>query len=327
MNKKGGISLDNENLKFYIENINNQDVDDRSNVDRFMDFAIELAEIKDVNKINEEMQSILRSYEFISTKLNFEKDQERRKSYYYGMMYAIASFLVRQTRNLNISNELMHTLQKSKYLERVINVLDDQGMLSGPELCEYLEFHNRSSLTNFMKRIEPEHIFIKRRVGNVNYYLLSSKGEKYATLLKQRRAENIGDFDNNIVIRFAIALVDNIAKELRNPEQSVYRVINSTNLAIKSNVPYTSKALEQGINKIFNARRKYVMEYLKNAVNEEDNELEYFKNLNNDNNIFLEKFKVNSLSFFKSEPIEETYSTDIERKNIYFKKFLEGNCE
>lgn len=255
--------MQNKNLDFFLGNIQDVSASDQANVENLMDLSIELLKMKDTKKISEEMQPILGSYEIVMELLDIESNYQVKKAYYYGRMYSIALLLMKQSMMIKSTEDMLRIVHKSRYLEKILQILDEKGMATGPELCEILGFQNRSSLSNLMKRVEEENLFNIRKIGNVNYYSLSIKGAKCNEFLKKSKQGDSIDNQLDSTICFAVALIDSIIEELTKTKPSVYNIISKANSSMKGSMLYNSKLLQSSLEKLFEVQKRQYVEYLR----------------------------------------------------------------
>lgn len=262
-------TLKNKAIEEYVGYVEDFQHLENLNVDNLMNLATEVINNNITNNVKEDMQEILSSYEFISQILNLDEDKNAQKAYNYGMIYSIAALLIKLANDSSEKEQINDILHRYKYLNQILEFVNNNGLVTGPEIVKHLNMNSRSSLTNFMNRIKDINLFTIRKIGNVNYYSLSLKGEKYVQYLESHKEHNALSFENNIY-KYFILLLDNLSKELKKEQPEAYNVINETNLKMDGSVAYSSRLVEKKIKKIISSRSEAFVRCFRNIDYSED---------------------------------------------------------
>lgn len=169
--------------------------------------------------------------------------------YWFGQIKALTDLLadyVKRERDLQSFRELGN---HSKHLNAFLVIISQNPRISGTELRQKLQMKD-SNFSNFIKRVEPYHLFSVSKSGNTKYYILSPKGRRYlrdsGTEKPEKPARRYYDED------FLVCLLRFLAGELKTAERpSAARVILQVNLhrekkgALEGNIPVLKHAVKQ----------------------------------------------------------------------------------
>ena len=149
---------------------------------------------------------------------------------------------------------LMSVSKKYKYLNKCMRIVYKEGIISGTELRQRLniEESHRSNLANFFRRISDFKVFSVKKIGNTNYYSLTSRGEELWDYISAKENDDL----NINVYKQMYLLLDSLSNEMRKAKPSTTRVLLSMQCDGET-WSGDSRILNYKINTVFKSREVF----------------------------------------------------------------------
>lgn len=187
---------------------------------------------------------------------------EKLKSFYLGQIVAATELLADMAQLTREQKDSSDMTKRSKHLRVCLTIVGANPGIPGTDLKKQLNLGN-SAFSNFMKRVEPQHLFYVQKDGNTNYYTLSPRGRRFL-----RNSENDnggrGNFYNE---KFILILLSAIASEVSERKPNATRVILQANRCSEDGLLLgNTQLLKDYIQQIFDAFERDVEKKFKQCV-------------------------------------------------------------
>lgn len=190
---------------------------------RLLEQAILRNQVADLGGIVDEITPYLETAE---ERLDVDKMKNGRQVLSLGGIESMLRLIDRLSSTEKSMQSYLAVLNQYKYLDTCIRIVFEEGMVSGKELRNRLKIEekHRSSLTNFFGRIAEYRIFSISKIGNTNYYSLTSKGKELWDYIASRQKSNINDATSQIILLLD-AMTGEMKKVRPNPAKVIYAMM------------------------------------------------------------------------------------------------------
>lgn len=175
------------------------------------------------------------------------------EQYWFGQIKALTDLLSEYAKREQERQSLLELSKRSKHLNACLVIINEHPRISGTELKQRLQIKD-SNFSNFLKRMEPYHLFHVIKSGNTNYFMLSPRGRRYlresSASQPQKPSRKLYDEE------FLICLLRFLASELKASDRpSAANVILQVNLHEnkRSSLIGNSRIIKYAIKQVFRA--------------------------------------------------------------------------
>lgn len=209
-----------------------------------------------IQSLLEGLTSITDRFERVSNILNIE-DVNNSKCFQFGYITALSSLGSDLAQTNNEDLQMFDLLNSYSLLLPTLEVIAKYDTISGVELKKETG-HKSSSLSNFMRRIEPHKLIDVTKVGTINYYSLTSKGRRLLSQHHLKKPKEINEAQ--VPEKLVLLILDELATQISKDKPSSIPILRKVN----SNVPdfNEKKLLRYKIEKVFLSRDSYMRKSL-----------------------------------------------------------------